>query len=253
MRIDNKVALVTGAAKGIGQAIAERFAEAGASVVVFDIDGAGARAVAARICTSGKALAIEGDVAVEEHARDAVRQTLEEFGRLDILVNNAGIDVPGTLPDYTSQQWDAQLGVNLKSAFLFSKYAIPELRKRGGSIINIASVHAFVSYPGNAGYDASKAGMLALTRTLALDHGREGIRANAICPGYIDTPMTQEWMSTVPDPEATMQEVLSFHPLGRIGTPRDVASAALFLASDEALFISGATLVVDGAMTVAGR
>jgi NAD(P)-dependent dehydrogenase (short-subunit alcohol dehydrogenase family) len=95
------------------------------------------------------------------------------------------------LPDYTSQQWDTQLGVNLKSAFLFAKYAIPELRKRGGSIVNIASVHAFVSYPGNVGYDASKAGMLALTRTLALDHGRDGIRVNAICPGYVDTPMTQ--------------------------------------------------------------
>jgi len=253
LRIDDKVALVTGAAKGIGQAIAERFAEAGAQVVVFDVDGESAQAAAARICTTGKAIAIQGDVAVEDDAREAVRRTVEEFGRLDILVNNAGIDVPGTLPDYTSQQWDTQLGVNLKSAFLFAKYAIPELRKRGGSIVNIASVHAFVSYPGNVGYDASKAGMLALTRTLALDHGRDGIRVNAICPGYVDTPMTQEWLASVPDPEETMREVLSFHPLGRIGIPRDIASAALFLASDEASFISGATLVIDGAMTVAGR
>ena len=247
------MALVTGGAKGIGAGIAERFMDAGAAVVIFDIDGAGARHMAAGLCARGRALPFEGDVSNEEHVRAGVDHTIAELGRLDILVNNAGIEVPGTMPEYSSAQWDRQLGVNLKGAFLFAKYAIPHMRGRGGAIVNISSVHAFASYAGNAAYDASKAGLLALTRTLALDHGGEGIRVNAICPGYIDTPMTEEWLASVPDREATMRQVLSFHPLGRIGTPRDIAEAALFLASDAASFISGACLVVDGAMTVGGR
>jgi len=141
----------------------------------------------------------------------------------------------------------------LKGAFLFSKYVIPHMRGHGGAIVNISSVHALVSNEGYAAYDASKAGMLAMTRTLALDHGRDGIRVNAICPGYINTSMTEEWFKEQPDPEATLKQVLAFHPLGRIGTPRDVAEAALFLASDASSFVSGTYLVVDGAMTVAGR
>lgn len=253
MQLDNRVALVTGGAKGIGAGIAERFVDGGAAVVIFDIDGEGARRTAAGLCARGRALPFEGDVSNEEHVRAAVERTIAELGRLDILVNNAGIEVPGTMPEYSSAQWDRQLGVNLKGAFLFAKYAIPHMRGRGGAIVNISSVHAFVSYAGNAAYDASKAGLLALTRTLALDHGSDGIRANAICPGYIDTPMMEEWLAGVPDREATMRQVLSFHPLGRIGTPRDIAEAALFLASDAASFISGACLVVDGAMTVAGH
>jgi NAD(P)-dependent dehydrogenase (short-subunit alcohol dehydrogenase family) len=143
--------------------------------------------------------------------------------------------------------------VNLKGYFLFSKYAIPHLRGRAGVIVNIASVHAFVSYEGYAAYDASKAGIIGLTRAMALDHGREGIRVNAICPGYINTPLMDKWLADLPDPETTMREVMRAHPLGRIGTPRDIAEAALFLASDAASFISGAYLVVDGAMTAAGH
>jgi NAD(P)-dependent dehydrogenase (short-subunit alcohol dehydrogenase family) len=127
------------------------------------------------------------------------------------------------------------------------------MRGRGGSIVNISSVHAFVSYVGNGAYDATKAGIIGLTRALALENGAEGIRANAICPGYIRTPMTDDWLAIQPDPEATLKQVLSFHPLGRMGTPRDVADAALFLSSDAAAFISGTYLVVDGAMTAAGH
>jgi NAD(P)-dependent dehydrogenase (short-subunit alcohol dehydrogenase family) len=253
VRLDNKAALVTGAAKGIGAGIAERFVEAGAAVAVFDVDGPGARAMAEKLRARGRALAIEGDVSKEDDVRRAVERAAVEFGSLEVLVNNAGIEVAGAVPDYTSEQWDRQLNVNLKGAFLFAKHAIPRMRGRGGAIVNISSVHSFVSYPGNAAYDASKAGMLALTRTLALDHGRDGIRVNAICPGYIDTPLMEEWLATVADREETMRQVLAAHPLGRIGTPRDIAEAALFLASDAASFISGATLVVDGAMTVAGH
>ncbi len=253
IRIDNKVALITGAAAGIGAAIAERFSEAGAVVVVFDIHGEGARGMEQKLRRTGRALAIAGDVSSEEDVKAALEQTVREFGSLDILINNAGIEVAGPMIGMTSRDWDRQLNVNLKSVFLFSKYAVPHLRGRGGAIVNISSVHAFVSYEGNAAYDASKAGMLGLTRALALEHGRDGIRVNAICPGYIDTPMMDEWLRTQPDAAATLRQVLGFHPLGRIGTPRDVADAALFLASDAASFISGTFLVVDGAMTVAGR
>lgn len=253
MRLDDRVALVTGAAMGIGAGIARRFSEAGATVVIFDIHGERASGTV-KALSPGRARAITGDVSSEADVRSAVAETVREFGSLDVLVNNAGIEVPGQVVDLTSADWDRQLGVNLKGAFFFSKYAIPHMRARKrGVIINISSVHAFVSYAGNAAYDASKAGLIGLTRTLALDHGRDGIRVNAICPGYIDTPLMDAWLATLADPAATMRQVLSFHPLGRIGTPRDIAEAALFLASDAASFISGTYLVVDGAMTASGH
>ncbi len=253
MRLDNKIALVTGAAMGIGAGIAERFVEAGAAVVVFDINAERAHQTVQSLNRKGRAIAIIGDVSCEEDVQNAVARTVQEFGALDVLVNNAGFEYLAQVVDLTSAQWDRQLGVNLKGYFLFCKYAIPHLRGRRGVIVNIASVHAFVSYEGYAAYDASKAGIIGLTRALALDHGREGIRVNAICPGYIDTPLMDKWLADLPDPETTMREVMRAHPLGRIGTPRDIAEAALFLASDAASFISGTSLVVDGAMTAAGH
>jgi len=253
MRLDNKVALITGSAVGIGAAIAERFLEAGAAVAVFDINAEGASQMARRLSVKGRALSIAGDVAKEEDVCAALARTIAEFGVLDILVNNAGIVLEAPVGNLTSEVWDRQLAVDLKGVFLFSKHAFPHLRGRGGAIVNVSSVHALVSYEGHAAYDAAKAGLLGLTRTLALEYGREGIRVNAICPGYVSTPMTDEWLAAQPDPAATLKQVLGFHPLGRIGTPRDIAEAALFLASDAASFISGTSLVVDGAMTIAGR
>ncbi len=214
MRLDHKVAIVTGAAKGIGEAIAARFLEAGASVAAFDIDGPSVDATAIRLGAHGRVLGITGDVASEPDVADAVRRTAAELGRIDVLVNNAGIEIAGRIPDYASADWDRQLGVNLKGAFLFAKHVIPRMAGSGGAIVNISSVHAFVSYPGNAAYDASKAGLLALTRTLALEHGPDGIRVNAICPGYIETPMTDEWLATVDDPEATMRRGIGVSSAG---------------------------------------
>lgn len=253
--LENKVALITGAGAGIGAGIAERFSEAGASVIIFDVNGEAAEGVSRKLNQNrpGLSLAVQGDVSNEGEVKTAVERAVAKFGTVDILVNNAGIDVSGLAPEMSSSEWDRVLNVNLKGAFLFSKYVIPHMRGRGGAIVNISSVHAIVSNEGYAAYDASKAGMLAMTRTLALDHGRDGIRVNAICPGYINTPMTEEWFKEQPDPEATLKQVLAFHPLGRIGTPRDVAEAALFLVSDAASFVSGTYLVVDGAMTIAGR
>ncbi len=254
MRLDNKVALVTGGASGIGRGIAERFIEAGAAVAIFDIQGDLAREVARRLgAAGGRALAIEGDVANDEHARSAVEETANTLGGLDVLVNNAGIETVGPVDTLAVESWDRLLAVNLKGYFLFARHAIPRMRAHGGAIVNISSVHAFISYPGEPSYDASKAAILGLTRAMAIDHGKDRIRVNAICPGYIDTPLLDQWLKTVPDRGEAMRQVLSFHPLGRIGTPRDIAEAALFLASPAASFISGATLVVDGAMSIIGH
>ena len=252
---NTKVAFITGAGAGIGAGIAERFSEAGAAVALFDINGESAEQISRKIehAGHGRSLALQGDVSTETDVKAAVEQSVEKFGAVDVLINNAGIDVSSRVPAMSASAWDRVLAVNLKGAFLCSKYVIPHMLGRGGTIVNISSVHAFASYASYAAYDASKAGLIALTRTLALDHGRDGIRVNAICPGYISTPMTDEWLNEQPDPAATLKEVLSFHPLGRMGTVRDVADAALFLASDASAFISGTYLVVDGALTVAGR
>lgn len=248
-----KTVLVTGGAAGIGAGIARRFAEAGYGVAVFDIDGPGAQAMAAELSRLAPAIAITGDVAEEEQAREAVERTCRELHSLDVLINNAGIEVSGSVSQLTSAEWDRQVGVNLRGVFLMSKYAVEKMRGRGGAIVHISSVHAFVSWPGYAAYDATKSALLGLTRAMALDHGPEGIRVNAICPGYIDTPLMDRWLDSVPDREETLRQVLACHPLGRMGTPRDIAEAALFLASEAAAFVSGASLVVDGAMMVAGH
>jgi NAD(P)-dependent dehydrogenase (short-subunit alcohol dehydrogenase family) len=251
--MNGKVVLVTGGAKGIGRGIVERFLEGGAAVALFDIDREAAEQAAGQLGAGGRVLPLIGDVACASDAREAVERTVAQFGALDVLINNAGIDLEGRVDELTEDQWDRQLNVNLKSVFLFSKYAIPHMRGRGGAIVNISSVHAFYAYAGCPAYDASKAGMIGLTRTMALDHGRDGIRVNAICPGYIDTPLLRHWLESTPDPAATMAEVMKAHRLGRIGTPRDIAEAAFFLASDAAGFVSGAYLIVDGAMTTAGH
>ena len=248
-----RVALITGAAAGIGAGIALRFAEAGYAVAAFDIDGAGAAHMAEQLRGLAPSVAIGGDVSREDDAQAAAEKAVSEFGSLDVLVNNAGIEVNGSVSDLTSEAWDRQIAVNLRGVFLMSKYAIAKMRGRGGAIVNISSVHAFVSYASCAAYDTTKAGLLGLTRAMALDHGVEGIRVNAICPGYIDTPLMDRWLDSAPDREETLRQVLSYHPLGRMGTPRDIADATLFLASDAAAFISGASLVVDGAMSVAGH
>lgn len=253
MRLDGKVALVTGGAMGIGSAIAERFIEAGASVTIFDVNAEAVRQQARRLSDRGSILALEGDTADEAAVRSAVERTAAEFGSFDILVNNAGIEYSSAVVEMKSEAWDRVMAVNLKGAFLFCKYAIPLMQQRGGVIINIASVRAFVSYAGGAAYDASKAALVAFTRTLALDHGKDRIRVNAICPGYVDTPMTEAWLQTMPDRAETIRQVLAAHPLGRMGAPRDIADVALFLASDAASFITGAAMVVDGGMSTAGH
>lgn len=251
MPSSERTVLITGAAMGIGLAAARRFLSTGYGVAMFDIDDSALERSCEELAPLGSVLPLHGDVAREADARGAVERTLAWRGRLDVLVNNAGIDLYGTAPEFSLSDWERQIGVNLTGAFLLSKHAIPALRATRGAIVNISSTHALVSYPGCAAYDAAKAGLLALTRALAIDHGPEGIRVNAICPGWVDTPMTRKWLDAA-DPE-TLAQVERQHPLGRIGRPEDIAEAVYFLASEAASFITGAFLVVDGGLTAAGK
>ena len=235
-------AIVTGGASGIGAAVVRRLHQAGYAIAVLDIQEPAAG-------TPG--IVIHTDVSDETEVRLAVGQAAAEFGRIDVLVNNAGIEIHGPVTELSSAQWDRQTAVNLRSVFLCSKYAIPHM-PRGGAIVNIASVHATVSWPNCPGYDASKAGMIGLTRAMAVDHGAAGIRVNAICPGYIDTPLLRRSLAALGEWEATAAEIALWHPARRMGTPEDVAEAVAFLASDAAGFITGTSLVVDGGLTARG-
>lgn len=251
MQTQQRTALITGAGSGIGAAIARRFLQAGYAVALFDLDGEAAVKVVADQPTHSRWLIVQGDAAEDLQVRNSVIKITEELGSVDVLVNNVGIETNGTVLEQSLEQWDRQMEVNLRSAFLFGKYCLPGMRaKRHGVIINIASIHAFASWPRCVAYDTTKAGLLGLTRAMAIDHGPEGIRVNAICPGYIRTPLLQEWFAAVGGGEEAAAKV---HPLRRIGEPADVANAALFLASEEASFITAACLTVDGGLVAVGQ
>jgi NAD(P)-dependent dehydrogenase (short-subunit alcohol dehydrogenase family) len=256
-RLANKVALVTGAGNGIGAAIAARFAREGAAVALVDVDERAVKAAAAAIeRTRGRSLALLGDVARDDDVRRAVAETVDQFGALHVLVNNAGVNVMRRVESATEEEFARCVDVDLKGVWLFSKHALPHLRAAGGgSVVNIASTHAFRTLPGTFPYSAAKGGVLALTKSLALDAGKDGVRVNAICPGTIETKMLRDWFASQPDPEATRRRFLNAIPIGRVGKPDDVANLALFLASDEASFLSGAVIALDGgrdALTAAG-
>lgn len=251
MKLQNKVAIVTGAGKGIGQGIARVFVKHGAEVVLADSDEAAGQQTAEDIRQSGgDALFIKCDVSDEEHVKAMIEATVAKYGQINILVNNAGIGVYKTVLDTSSEEWDRCLGVNLKGVFLCSKYAIPHIQAAGGgAIVNIASVHSYQNVGGTAPYAASKGGVVALTRVMAIDHGRDNIRVNAICPGWIYTPLIRGIFAGAPDPEEAKHAVERRQILGRLGTPEEVGEAAAFLASDEASYITGASLMVDNGMT----
>jgi len=248
--LNEKVMVVTGGGAGIGQAIAELAAKEGTSVVLAEINGDQGAATVRKIEEAGgHALCVVTDVSDAVAVDAMVAETLSRFGRIDALVNNAGIDVEEETTKYTPAMWHKTIDVNLSSVFYCSRACLPALRARGGVIVNIASVHAHFGFAGAAAYDASKGGIVAITRSLAIENGKHNVRVNAICPGYIDTDLWEKDLAREPDPEAFDRVTRESHPLGRRGTPKDVAHAARFLLSDESNWITGTTLVVDGGMS----
>ena len=254
MEFQNKVAVVTGAGKGIGRATARLFAEKGASVVVVDLDDSAGKAVVSEIESSGgNAVFVKADVAKAADVQNIPQAAVKAFGGIDILHNNAGIQHYGNVVSTPEEEWDFVLGVNLKSVFLCAKYCIPEMKKRGGgAIINTASVQSFACQPNVAPYTTSKAGILALTRSIAVDFAKDNIRCNAICPGSVDTPMLRFAANDLATPEKSPDDLIKewgkFHPVGRVGRPEEVAELVLFLASDRAPFITGSAYLIDGGL-----
>ena len=249
-RFDGKVTLVTGAASGIGRAAALQFAAQGASVAVADIDEAGARATAKVIeAGGGRAHAIPVDVAVAESVESMVRGVAETFGALHYAFNNAGIVGAGaSIADMPVDVWDRGIAVMLSGVFLCMKFEIPLLLgSGGGAVVNTSSGAGVIGFPGMANYVAAKHGVIGLTKTAALEYVGSGIRINAVCPGTARSRMVEDWMQGDPAAEA---EVAGLHPIGRIADPEEIAAAALWLCSDEASFVVGHALVVDGGYTI---
>lgn len=251
-RFKNKVVVVTGGAKGIGRASALAFAREGGSVAVADLDEkAGKEVVDAITQTGGKAIFVQGDIADEAYVKRLVGETAKAFGGIDVLHNNAGVVKYGTVVDMPTEDWDWILNINLRASFLTCKYCIPEMRKRGGgAIVNTASVQAFASQRTVAAYSASKGGIVSLTTTIALDHAPDNIRCNCIAPGSIQTPMLDMAADLfgAGNPAKAIQDWGKMHPIGRVGTPEEVANLVLFLASADAAFITGACYRVDGGL-----
>jgi NAD(P)-dependent dehydrogenase (short-subunit alcohol dehydrogenase family) len=248
MRLKNKVALITGGTSGIGEATAVLFAQEGAQVAITGRNEARGRAVAQRITdAAGKAIFIRADAGTAGDCRRAVEETLRAFGHLDILFNNAGVFYPHTAIDCTEEEWDAQVDSKLKGTFLMSKFALPTMIAQGsGVIINNSSGWGIVGGDSAVAYCAANGGVVLMTKAMAIDHGRQGIRVNCICPGDVDTPMLVEDARMRGLKWETYLAGCVNRPMGRIGTVEEIAKAALFLASDDSSFMTGAALVVDG-------
>jgi 3-oxoacyl-[acyl-carrier protein] reductase len=246
-RLTDKVAVVTGAAQGIGQAIAETLAQRGAHVVIADIklEKAEATAQAIAASTGRRAIAVQCNVTDSESAKALIDRTLEALGRIDILINNAGTTRDNLIMRISDADWDLVLGINLKGAFNCSKAAVrPMMKQRAGRIVNISSVSGLAGQAGQTNYSSSKAGLIGLTKALAREVGSRGITVNAVAPGFIETDLTKDL------PAELKEMAIKNTPLGRWGVPQDVANAVVFLVSDEAAFITGQVLSVDGGMVM---
>jgi NAD(P)-dependent dehydrogenase (short-subunit alcohol dehydrogenase family) len=247
MKLKDRVAVITGSGAGIGRASAIEFAKAGARVVVADINPAGAQETVRLIQEDGGlAFALQTDVSDPLSVQGLVAETLRGFGAIHVLFNNAAIQVNKTVEDTTVEEWNREIAVNLGGVFLCSKYFLPHLRETRGAIINMSSVNGFFVEPMCAGYCATKAAIIGLTKAMAIDHGKDGIRVNCICPGYIDAGLAEGYFQAQPDPAAARASAGKLHALWRIGRPEEVGRVAVFLASDDASFVTGSAYVVDG-------
>jgi NAD(P)-dependent dehydrogenase (short-subunit alcohol dehydrogenase family) len=247
---DRQVVIVTGAASGIGRGIALRFAEQRARVVIADVDESGAEETSSTIRNGGgDALVVPTDVARAADAERLIAETLKAYGRIDVLVNNAAILVSKSVADTSPEEWERVIGVNLTGAFLCSHYALPTMLAQGsGVIIHIASPHAFQTGNTIAAYAASKGGIVALTRQMAMDYGRLGVRVNCVVPGAIDTPMLHADVQAGADAESNVRGWEEKEPIGRLGQPVDVARVVAWLASPESGFVLGTSIVADGGL-----
>ena len=255
MKLQGRVAIVTGAASGIGRASAIAFAREGARVIAVDIDRPKGEETAAMIAAlGGETFFAHADVANEEDVKRFVQEALALWGKIDILFNNAGVVLVKPLEEMTGDEWDRVMSINVKSAFLAIKYAVPHMRRGGGgAILNTGSIASFTGQLGTPVYSASKGAIALLTKSLALDYGRDRIRVNCICPGITDTPMLREHLGHGPEGEELIRERLSRVPTGKILTPEDVARAALYLVSDDSIGVTGVLHVVDGGLLAAAE
>lgn len=250
-RLNNKVALVTGGGSGIGRACALQFAREGAKLALAGRRPEPLAAVAAEISAAGgEALPVPCDATVAADVERTMRAVIERFGRLDVLVNNAGSVIFATALETSEQEFDGMIAVNLKSTFLMSRAAVTHMRKSGGgAIVNIGSILGLIAMRNRAAYCAAKGGVTLLTKAMALDHAAEGIRVNCICPSIVDTELVQSLFSSQPDPQAARRARAEGLPLGRFGQPEDVANLAVYLASDESSWMTGAALPLDGGLS----
>lgn len=252
MRFSNTVALITGGAAGIGRATAVAFAREGARVVVADVNSReGDETVRLIRDDGGDAVFVEANVASSVDWHRVIAETIREYGRLDVLFNNAGIEgTSAPIADYSEEDFDRVISVNLKGIWLGMRAAIPQMLKQGkGTIINTSSILGLVGFAAASAYTASKHAIIGMTKVAALEYSAQGIRVNAVCPAFIKTPMLDRGLGQLPNAQEILDQISTLHPVGRMGEPEEVASLVLFLASDDASFISGAAYLVDGGYT----
>ncbi len=251
MRFTGKVVLITGAGAGIGRAAAELFAREGASVVVNSVSASGAETLALVKNAGGDGLFVQGDVANAADAKLMVDEAVRAFGKLDILANVAGIVIGGRVDTLSEEDFDRTMDVNVKGTFLTCKYAVPEMKKRGGGVIvNVSSVAAFKGFPERSVYAASKGAVVALSKAMAADYIKDNIRVNVVCPGTTDSPSMEARMRSAADYETAKAAFIARQPMGRLGTPEEIAHAILFACCDEAAFFNGGILTIDGGATI---
>ena len=245
MHLEGKIALITGGGRGIGRGIVDRFLEEGAEVAIVQ-----RRPLDSDLEKNPSVLGVSGDLSTSSELSGAVERAVEHFGGMDILVNNAGIMFERSVAAIRAEEWDLMMAINLRAPLFLAQATLPHMRQRGGgSIINIGSIEGVAANPGHAAYSASKAGIHGMTRAMAVDLGGDGIRCNAIAPGWIASELSETYLASLPDPAAAHEALNRLHPLARVGRPEDVGDLAVYLASDRSGFLTGEIIVLDGGRT----